>query len=139
MSYRIPLLMSASLLLSPGAQAGVSPWACQATTDKHWDCLVGVPPGTVLLAEADVTTTDTAVTGPAQAGAADAAAGSSGQQPAARPVAIDERWRLCPPPVEPPFMVPVTAADSDDRIRMSADTAESSGADIHTLQGNAVV
>jgi LPS-assembly protein len=139
MSNRIPLLMSASLLLTPGAQAGVSPWACQATADNHWDCLVGVLPGTVLLAEAGVTTTDTAVTEPAQASVADAAAGSSGQQPAAPPAAIDERWRLCPPLVETPFTVPVTAAGSDGRIRMSADTAESSGADIHTLQGNAVV
>ena len=139
MSYRIPLLLSASLLLAPGTQAGVSPWACAASSDNHWDCQVGALPAAGLLAQADITLTDTTVTEPAAAGAVAPTAGPTGQLPAARPAAVNERWRLCPPPLEAPFVPPVTTAEDAERIRMSADAALSSGADIHTLQGDAVV
>ena len=143
MSYRIPLLLSASLLLSPGAtHAGVSPWACDTSGNDHWDCLARQQPGTNRLAAAETPETlDPAATAGYAPGPGDVTpviTDRTGQQPPAGPDAIDERWRRCPPPAEPRFTAPHTAA-GDDRIRLSADTAESSGADIHTLQGNAVV
>jgi len=145
MSYRIPLLMSASLLLSAGAaHASVSPWACQASADRHWECLAAESPGAGLPAEAEVPSTPgpmntaEADPGPASVMPADAATRTRQQPPARTPV-IDERWRHCPPPVEAPFTAPVTTAGNADSIRLSADTADSSGADIHTLQGNAIV
>ncbi len=140
MSYRIPLLMSACLLLSAGAtHAGVLPWACQATADDDWDCLAGELPGAGLLAATENPVmpdpVDTAETEPGPASVTPASTTRTG----ARTGVNEDRWRRCPPPAEAPFTAPAEAADSDDRIRLSADAAESSGADIHTLQGNAVV
>jgi LPS-assembly protein len=143
MSNRIPLLLGASLLLSSAAaHAGISPWACAATGHDHWDCLARKQPGAGLLVAAGtpVTADPTATAGadPEPAGVTPAVTAGKVQPPPVGPKAIDERWRRCPPPAEPRFTAPQTA-DGDDRIRLSADTAESSGADIHTLQGNAVV
>jgi len=124
--YRpLPAVASTLLLCALATGADAAQWRCGADADGNWNCrdISAAPPKS-----------SPAAPGPQPHVQAQSRAPQSKPSSAA----ADERWKLCPP--APAAVMPeVPAGGEESPINLYADTAESSGQQIFTLRGNAVV